>query len=103
MHRNDVLGIIKRRAKQAGLPQTTCCQTFSATGITTYLENGGTIEDTKAIAAQESSRITSFMTNQKKRLGSMQWREVLFRDKHFKTIVLSLSAFLCRRKNPVHW
>jgi site-specific recombinase XerD len=37
-------GVIKRCARQAGLPRTTCCHTFRATGITTYLQNGGTIE-----------------------------------------------------------
>lgn len=58
MHRLDVLRMIKRRAKQAGLPETTCCHTFRATGITAYLENGGTIENAQAIAAHESPRTT---------------------------------------------
>ena len=53
MHRNDVLGMIKRRAKEAGLPTTTCCHTFRATGITAYLENGVTIENAQTIAAYE--------------------------------------------------
>ena len=39
-----MLRMIKRRAKAAGLPYSTCCHTFWATGITAYLENGGTIE-----------------------------------------------------------
>ncbi|QDV90774.1 Tyrosine recombinase XerC [Phycisphaerae bacterium RAS2] len=58
LHRLDVLRMIKRRAKAAGLPQTTCCHTFRATGITAYLENGGTIENAQAIAAHESPRTT---------------------------------------------
>ncbi|HKQ47595.1 MAG TPA: tyrosine-type recombinase/integrase [Phycisphaerae bacterium] len=58
LHRLDVLRMIKRRAKAAGLPQTTCCHTFRATGITAYLENGGTIEKAQAIAAHESPRTT---------------------------------------------
>lgn len=58
MDRNDVLRMIKRRAKQAGLPYSTCCHTFRATGITTYLENGGTIENAQAIAAHGSPRTT---------------------------------------------
>lgn len=58
MHRNDVLEMIKRRAKEAGLPESTCCHTFRATGITAYLENGGTIENAQAIAAHESPRTT---------------------------------------------
>ena len=39
MNRNDVLRMIKRRAKAAGLPYSTCCHTFRATGSTAYLEN----------------------------------------------------------------
>jgi site-specific recombinase XerD len=58
MYRADVLRMIKRRAEDAGLPATTCCHTFRATGITTYLENGGTIENAQAIAAHESPRTT---------------------------------------------
>ena len=50
-------GVIKRRARQAGLPMTTCCHTFRATGITTYLQNGGTIEHAQQIANHESPRI----------------------------------------------
>jgi integrase/recombinase XerD len=58
LHRLEVLAMIKRRARQAGLPQTTCCHTFRATGITTYLQNGGTIEHAQQIANHESPRTT---------------------------------------------
>ena len=58
LSRNDVLRMIKRRAKSAGLPYATCCHTFRATGMTAYLENGGTIENAQAIAAHESPRTT---------------------------------------------
>ena len=50
--------MIKRRALAAGLPYSTCCHTFCATGITAYLENGCTIENAEAIAAHESPRTT---------------------------------------------
>ena len=53
-----VLRMVKRRAIEAGLPSSTCCHTFRATGITAYLENGGTIENAQAIAAHESPRTT---------------------------------------------
>ena len=46
------------RAGAAGLPSSTSCHTFRATGITAYLENGGTIEHAQAIAAHESPRTT---------------------------------------------
>lgn len=58
MTRIDVLRMVKRRALQAGLPSSTCCHTFRATGITAYLENGGTIENAAMIAAHESPRTT---------------------------------------------
>jgi site-specific recombinase XerD len=58
MARTDVLRMIKRRALTAGLPYSTCCHTFRATGITAYLENGGTIENAQAIANHESPRTT---------------------------------------------
>lgn len=58
MYRSDVLRMIKRRAEAAKLPASTCCHTFRATGITAYLENGGTIENAQAIAAHESPRTT---------------------------------------------
>ncbi|MBX9638528.1 MAG: site-specific integrase [Mycobacteriaceae bacterium] len=58
MSRNDAFRMVKRRAAAAGLPLTTCNHTFRATGITAYLENGGTIENAQAIAAHESPRTT---------------------------------------------
>jgi hypothetical protein len=44
MTREDVFRTIKRRAQAVSQPSSTCCHTFRATGITTYLENVGTIE-----------------------------------------------------------
>ncbi len=58
LHRLEVLAMIKRRARQASLSETISCHTFRATGITTYLENGGTIENAQQIAAHESPRTT---------------------------------------------
>ncbi len=58
MTRNDAFRMVKRRVRAAGLPETACCHTFRATGITTYLENGGTIENAQAIAAHSSPRTT---------------------------------------------
>lgn len=50
--------MIKRRAGEARLPREITCHTFRATGITAYLENGGTIEHAQQIAAHESPRTT---------------------------------------------
>jgi integrase/recombinase XerD len=58
MTRGDVLRMVKRRAAAAGLPAEISCHTFRATGITAYLEAGGTLENAQAIAAHESPRTT---------------------------------------------
>ena len=58
MTRRDVLRMIKRRCRRIGLSHRICCHTFRATGITAYLENGGTVENAQAIAAHESPRTT---------------------------------------------
>ena len=50
--------MIKRRVRAARLREKTNRHTFRATGITAYLENGGTIENAQAIAAHESPRTT---------------------------------------------
>jgi integrase/recombinase XerD len=58
MHSNDAIRMIKRRGRGVHLPPGICCHTFRATGITAYLENGGTIEHAQAIAAHELPRTT---------------------------------------------
>lgn len=58
IHRREVLGMIKRRARAAGIPDRIGCHTFRATGITAYLLNGGTLEHAQRIAAHESPRTT---------------------------------------------
>ena len=56
--RRPVLAMIKRRAAAAGLPASTCCHTFRATGITTYMANGGTLEHAQRIAGHASPKTT---------------------------------------------
>lgn len=58
LHRTDALRMVKRRALAAGLPVSTCNHTFRATGITTYLKNGGRVEVAQQIAGHESARTT---------------------------------------------
>jgi integrase/recombinase XerD len=58
LDRFEAYKMIKRRAEKAGLSQEITCHTFRATGITAYLENGGTIEHAQQIAAHESPRTT---------------------------------------------
>ena len=58
IHRLEVLAMIKRRARRAGLPQTISCHTFRATGITAYLLAGGSLAHAQRIAAHESPKTT---------------------------------------------
>ncbi len=68
--RFDVLHMIKRRAEAAALPYSTCCHTFRATGITTYLENGGTLEHAQTIANHESPRTTKLYDRTREELSA---------------------------------
>jgi integrase len=58
MNRVDAWRMIQRRAAELGLRTKIGCHTFRATGITTYLEAGGTLENAQATAAHESPRTT---------------------------------------------
>ena len=58
MHRVDAWRMIQRRAADLGTRVNIGCHTFRATGITAYLEAGGTLENAQAMAAHESPRTT---------------------------------------------
>jgi len=58
MAQSNAWRMIRRRSKAAGIETEIGCHTFKATGITAYLENGGTLEHAQQIAAHESPRTT---------------------------------------------
>ncbi|MGH7072062.1 MAG: tyrosine-type recombinase/integrase [Acetobacteraceae bacterium] len=58
MTRIDAYRMIRRRAEALGMKVRIGCHTFRATGITAYLEVGGTLENAQAMAAHESPRTT---------------------------------------------
>jgi integrase/recombinase XerD len=58
MHRVDAYQMVRRRTAEAGLNGKLGCHVFRATGITAYLEAGGTLENAQAMAAHESPRTT---------------------------------------------
>ncbi|MGE3541663.1 MAG: tyrosine-type recombinase/integrase [Candidatus Tectimicrobiota bacterium] len=58
MHRIDAYRMIQRRAAALGLKVRINCHTFRATGITAYMEAGGTLENAQLMAAHESPRTT---------------------------------------------
>jgi site-specific recombinase XerD len=58
MHRVDAYRMVRRRAKAAGVRAKIGCHTFRATGITAYLNGGGSLENAQAMAAHDSPRTT---------------------------------------------
>jgi hypothetical protein len=58
MHRVDAYKMVRRRTAEAGFKGKLGCCVFRATGITAYLEAGGTLENAQAMAAHESPRTT---------------------------------------------
>jgi site-specific recombinase XerD len=58
MNRVDAYRMIRRRTAEAGFKSRLGCHVFRATGITAYLERGGTLENEQAMAAHESPRTT---------------------------------------------
>ena len=58
MHRVDAYQMVRRRTAEAGFNGKLGCHVFRATGITAYLEAGGTLENAQAMAAHESPRTT---------------------------------------------
>jgi site-specific recombinase XerD len=68
MAQADAWRMIRHRAKAAGIKAPIGCHTFRATGITAYLENGGTLEHAQAMAAHESPRTTKLYDRTKERL-----------------------------------
>jgi site-specific recombinase XerD len=58
MNRVDAWRMVQRRAEALGMKVRIGCHTFRATGITAYLESGGTLENAQAMAAHESPRTT---------------------------------------------
>ena len=57
--RRAVLAMIKRRAASGGLPAFDVLPHVSATGITAYLSNGGTLEHAQRIAGHASPKTTT--------------------------------------------
>ena len=58
MTQTDAWRMIRRRALAAGFTAPIGCHTFRATGIATYLANGGMLEMHRTLAGHKSPRTT---------------------------------------------
>ena len=68
LRQEDAWGMIRRRAVAAGIATPVGYHSFRATGITTYLLNGGTLEHAQVMAGHESPRTTKLYDRTMERL-----------------------------------
>ena len=66
--RVDAASMVKRRLRRAGLPTVYSNHSFRATGITQFLENGGSLETAQQIANHADSRTTKLYDRRATRL-----------------------------------
>ena len=59
LSRKDAWAMIKRRARKAGVNPEACNHSFRASGITNYLNHGGSRDNAQKIAAHEDVRTTA--------------------------------------------
>ncbi len=79
MNRVDAWRMIQRRAAELGTRVRIGCHTSRATGITAYLEAGGTLENAQAMASRESPRTTKlrvYISGQKRRVSEAIKRDL---------------------------
>jgi integrase len=58
LDRRSVLKLVEKRAKASGILKRVCCHSFCATGVTEYMNSGGTIEIAQRIADHTSPATT---------------------------------------------
>ena len=68
LDRSNAWKMVRRRAKAAGIATEVCNHTFRGTGITAYLENGGTLEKARQMAAHASTRTTQLYDRREDRV-----------------------------------
>ena len=53
-----MLKLVEKRAKASGIQKRVCCHSFRATGVTEYMNSGGTIEIAQRIAGHTNPATT---------------------------------------------
>ena len=65
MSRRDLLRAVKQRCANAGLSDAICNHTFRGTGITVFLQNGGSLEAAQDLANHSDPRTTKLYDRRK--------------------------------------
>src|SRR5262245_37982647 len=96
--------MIKKGALADGLPYSTCCHTFRATGITAYLENGGTIENAQAPPTnhrgQRNSTTARVMKLRLMKSSGLRFEPYAFQNAGHSTHSLCSGRFFGRSRYP---
>ena len=58
LDRRSVLKLVEKQARTSGILKRVCCHSFRATGVTEYMNSGGTIEIAQRIAGHTSPSTT---------------------------------------------
>ncbi len=65
LSRRDMLRAVKQRCNAAGLSESFCNHTFRGTGITVFLNNGGSLEAAQDMANHSDPRTTKLYYRRK--------------------------------------
>jgi len=69
MQRNTVLRMVKRQAERLGMDPNLCTHSFRATGITAYVEAGGSLQTAAQMAGHADVRTTQLYVNRNPQSG----------------------------------
>lgn len=78
INRTNTLKMVKARARAAGLPDTLSPHSMRGTGITNYLENGGSLEVAQQIAAHSDPRTTKLYDRRGMRVQRSEIERIRF-------------------------
>ncbi|MFC5491417.1 tyrosine-type recombinase/integrase [Dokdonella soli] len=76
--RANVFHMVRRRMAGAGLAGDLGCHTFRGTGITNFLENGGTIETAARIAGHASTKTTQLYDRRQQAVDQAEVERIRF-------------------------
>jgi len=72
--------MVRRRCRDAGLVSAYSCHNFRATGITTFLENHGTLETAQYLAGHADSRTTKLYDRRQQRIAREDVERIRYGD-----------------------
>jgi integrase len=102
LDRRSVLKLVEKRAKASGILKRVCCHSFRATGVTEYMNSGGTIEIVQRIAGHTSPTTTRIYDRSGDRLTLEEIetvqigkkRQIKFVPKTFRATMIAGTSFL---------